>query len=118
MSGRYRCVGGENITAYGSFSSFFKADIIIFLSNTSDTFKSEEGGVSFVHVTDIRFDPEHLQSVQSADAKNNFLSDSHIIVAAIKFSGDFSVFNVVTSQVCVQQIERDATEARTLLGLG
>ena len=77
-----------------------------------DALEREEGRVAFVHVKNLRFDPESGQRFHPADAENDLLADPHFEIAAVKFSGDEPVFRCVLRDIGIEQVEADAPHAQ------
>ena len=108
---RHRRVGGENIGGRCDLKGGVKIELLL-RDEPPNPLEAEKGGVAFVHVEDVRLDPERAQGVDAADAEHDLLSHSHFEIAAVKLGGDESIFRVVLRDIGVEQVKIDATDLK------
>src|SRR5437660_5287122 len=108
---RHRGVGGENIGGRCDLKGGVKTELLL-RDEPPNPLEAEKGGVAFVHVENVRLDPERAQGVDAADTEHDLLSHSHFEVAAVKLGGDESIFRVVLRDIGVEQVKLDATDLK------
>ena len=87
-------MGGENVGRHDYLERGIKIELL--LDNVkANAFEPEECRVPLVHMKHIGFDPENAQRLDAANSKDDFLAHPHFQVAAIKLSGDQSVFSAI-----------------------
>src|SRR5438045_4074772 len=108
---RHWRVGGKNIGGRCDLKGGVKTEFLL-RDEPSNALEAEKGGVAFVHVENVRLDPERAQGIDAADAEHDLLSHSHFEVAAVKLGGDKSIFRVVLRDIGVEQVTFDATDLK------
>ncbi len=73
--------------------------------------------MTFVHVENLRIDPERVQCFDAADAEHDFLTHPHFLIAAVKLRGDQAIFGVVFRSIGVEKKQIDSAD-RQLPNLG
>ena len=68
--------------------------------------------MAFVHVKNLRFDPEGGERFYAADAKNDLLAHAHFEIAAVKLGRDAAIFRFVLRDVGVEQVKGDAAHVQ------
>ena len=61
--------------------------------------------MSFIQVTDFRFDSERAEQPPSANSEQQFLLEAEFGAAAIQFAGDATISRKVRRIIAVQQIK-------------
>ena len=69
------------------------------------TLQDLEGGVALVDVANSRRNAHGCKSPHTADAKHDFLTDSHLTVAAVKAARNRTVLRYICRDIGVQQIQ-------------
>ena len=82
-AGLNRCVGGEDIAGLYDFQSLIEFEAL-FLHQEPDPIQGHESCMPFIHMADIRGYAELPEYLVTADAKENFLLDPHLLVTAVK----------------------------------
>src|SRR5947199_1465680 len=108
---RHWRVGGKNIGGRCDLKGGVKTEFLL-RDEPSNALEAEKGGVAFVHVENVRLDPERAQGIDAADAEHDLLSHSHFEVATVKLGGDESIFRVVLRDIGVEQVKLDATDMK------
>ena len=104
-------VGGENIGGRCDLKGGVKIELLL-RDEPPNPLEAEKGGVAFVHVENVRLDPERAQGVDAANTEHDLLSHSHFEVAAVKLGGDEAIFRVVLRDIGVEQVKLDAADLK------
>ncbi len=75
--------------------------VLVLFDQETDAFQAAKCGMSFIHVADGRHFPQRLQSADAADAQNDFLLDSGVLIAAIQLGGDVAIVRAVLRDVAI-----------------
>ncbi len=101
---RHRRVRGENIGRGHDLERGVEIEILLRAQN-ANPLEREEGGVAFVHVEDVRVDPERAERAHAADAEDHLLADAHFQIAAVKLGRDEAIFRRVLGHVGIEQVK-------------
>ena len=76
-----------------------------FFHETAGTFQHGERCMSFIQVTDFRFDSERAEQSPSANPEQQFLLESQLGAAPIEFAGNAAMSGKVRRIIAVQQVK-------------
>lgn len=85
----------------------------IFLNPSPNDLQRSERGVPFVHVNHARLNSDGRECSCSADPQHHFLPDANTLIAAVQPSRQPAILIRVVRDVCVEQIQRNATDVRS-----
>jgi hypothetical protein len=103
-------VRGENQTGGGQDAGFGEREKLRFHKG-ADALKGKESGVPFIHVKDGGAKAECFEGTNAADAKQDFLLDAHVEVAAVELPGDGTVLGKIGGEIGIEEIELDAADS-------
>src|SRR5438128_8149104 len=108
---RHWRVGGKNIGGRCDLEGGVKTKLLP-RDEPPNPLEAEKRGVAFVHVENVRLDPERAQGIDAADTEHDLLPHSHFEIAAVKLGGDESIFRVVLRNIGVEQVKFDASDLK------
>ncbi len=108
---RHGSVRGENISRRHDLQGGIEIEIFLCPQNP-DALQREEGGVAFVHVENLRADPELTQSPHTADSQHHLLPDAHLEIAAVKLGRDQTILGRVLRHVGVEEVKIDPADVQ------
>ena len=107
----HRRVRGENVGRRHDLQRGIEVEILLRAQN-AHPFQGEEGGVAFVHVENVRVNPERAERVHAADAEHHLLPDAHFEIAAVELGGDEPIFRRVLGHIGVEQVKIDPADVQ------
>src|SRR5690349_18789438 len=85
-SGDWR-VSGKNVGRRDDLKRRIKIEFLVG-DVATNSFEREKRRMPFVHMIDIRFNPECAKRSNAADAEDDLLAHPHFLIPAVKLSGD------------------------------
>ena len=104
-SSRNRRVGGKEIAGARGRQGNGEG-LSGLLHETPGALQQGEGGMPFVKMADVRFDPKRGQQSPTADPEHHFLFQAQFRAAAIQLAGDAAMHGEVGRVIRVEQVER------------
>ena len=100
-------MGGKNVGRGDDLERGIKIQFLIdhFAANP---LKREKGRVAFIHMENFRLDTERVERLDAADPEHDFLTHSHLLIAAVKLGRDQSVFGIIFRNIGVEQEQIDS----------
>ena len=108
VPGRHRCVRGEDDLRSDPPHRFPRVDSFR-LHPLADQFERGERTVPLVQVDDTRRDSERRERSDAANAKQQFLTDPHAIVAAVQPRRQLAILGPIPLHVRVEEQQRAAS---------
>src|SRR6266446_4437084 len=102
---RHWRVGGENVGGSCDLKGGVKTELLL-RDEPPNPLEAEKGGMAFVHVENVRLDPERAQGVNAANTEHDLLSHSHFEVATVKLDASDLKFPNASVNIAVQNRHR------------
>ncbi len=75
-----------------------------------DVLQRQESRVALVHMIDTRRQAKSLQRAVAADAQEDLLTDTQVLIATIELIGDVAILGTgILRDVGIEQVERDTS---------
>ena len=104
MSGRHWCVSREG-TARSCIAQSFVERKAVFLHPLTNDFQWSKRRVPLIHVNHIRQNPQCLESFDSANTQQQFLTNAGPLIATIQPRSQRSISVTVQRDIGIQQIQ-------------